>query len=40
MRDHGKTVDEILRDIKMPRKLDTSFRELTDERVREKPEKG
>lgn len=40
MRDHGKSVEEIVHAIKMPRKLDTSSRDDIDERIREKPEKG
>lgn len=38
MRDHQKSVDEIVRDIRMPRKLDTTFRDDIDSRIQEKPE--
>jgi hypothetical protein len=35
-----KSVDELLRDIRMPAKVDTSFRDDIDERIRDLPEKG
>lgn len=33
MRDHGKSVDEILHQIRMPRKLDTSWRDDIDRKL-------
>ena len=36
MRVHGKTVDEIVRDISLPRQLDTTFRGDVDTEVQKK----
>lgn len=40
MRDRGQSVADIVAAIKMPRKLDTSFRDDLDERIRDLPEKS
>ena len=40
MRDHDKPLEQVLKDIKLPPKLDTSWREDIDSEIREKPEKG
>lgn len=33
MRDHGKSVEEIIHDIKMPRRLDTTWRADIDQKI-------
>jgi hypothetical protein len=40
MRDHGKTIDELIADIRRPRPLDTSWREELEQEIRDKPEKA
>ncbi len=40
MRMHGKTVDDIVRDISLPKAVDETFRREVDEEISRKPRRG